>query len=163
MDTYRILLFLHILAVVLGLGVTFAYPFLQSAAERSGVAATRFALQAIQRIEKFVVYPGAALVFLFGIGLMFSDYNSWGGETSDIPMWLNIAMLWYIVAVAVAVFIQRRHLSAALETLEGAADGPDLPAAYEPLGKRMQMVGGLLGLSVIGIAFLMVWGREGGF
>ncbi|MCC7363064.1 MAG: DUF2269 family protein [Dehalococcoidia bacterium] len=163
MDTYRIFLFLHILAVVLGLGVTFAYPFLQATAERSGTAATLFAHRAILRIETVLVYPGAALTFLFGLALMFNDYNSWAGEASEIPMWLNIAMLWFIVAFAVAIFYQRRNIQAAIGALEAAPAGPTLPDAYIPIGKRIQMVGGLLGLSIIAIAFLMVWGREGGF
>jgi len=160
MDFYRIMLFLHILAVVVGLGATFAYPFMQATAERSGVPATRFVLRAMLRIEHFVVYPGAALIFLFGLGLIFSDQT---GYDEDFPGWLMWSITWYVIAVGVGVLVQRRNIKRALVVLDGAQDGDSLPAAYEPISKQMQIVGGLLGLSVIGIAFLMVWGREGGF
>lgn len=159
MESYRLLLFLHVLSVVVAFGVTFAYPFLQAAAERQGVETTRFVLRAIDRIEKVVVYPGSALVFLFGAGLIFDDRT---GYKDDFPGWLMAAITWYILAVVVAVFVQRPNVKRAMALLEGAPDGA-LPAEYDPIGKRMQMVGGLLALSVIGIAFLMVWGREGGF
>lgn len=160
MDSYRILLFLHILAALVGLGATFAFPFLQAFAQRNGVAATRMALRAMSRIEKLLVIPGAALVLLFGIGLIFNDTT---GYSDDMPRWLEISIVWFVIAFAVAGFVQRRTVDAAIESLEGVADGPELPDAYKPLGQRIQIVGGLLGLSVLGILFLMVWGREGGF
>lgn len=160
MDSYRIQLLLHILAVIVGLGVPFAYPFLQAFGERNGVAATRFALRSIERVENFVVYPGAVLVFLFGLGLIFDDQT---GYKDDFPAWLTVAVTWFVIAFAVSFFVQRRNVKRALEALEGVPDGPALPAAYEPIGKQMQIVGGLLGLSIVGITFLMVWGTEGGF
>ncbi len=140
--------------MVIGLGVTFVYPFLQGFAERNGVASTRFALQFGRRLERMVVWPCAALIFLFGLGLIFSDHT---GYKDDFPAWLMVAITWYVVAVAVAVFVQDRAVSEAIAALEGVADGPNLPDAYLPIGKRMQIVGGLLGLSVVGILFLMVW------
>jgi hypothetical protein len=36
-------------------------------------------------------------------------------------------------------------------------DSAPLPEGYKPIAMQMQIVGGLLGLSVIAIAFLMVW------
>ena len=160
MESYRIQLFLHIAAAIVAFGATFSYPFLQGFAERQGTGATRFALRAIQRIEKFLVYPGAILVPLFGIGLIFDDQT---GYSDDFPVWLMIAIAWYVLAFGTAVTVQRNNLKKGLEALEGAPDNAPLPEAYVPIGKRMQMVGGLLGISVIGIAFLMVWGGEGGF
>jgi len=44
-----------------------------------------------------------------------------------------------------------------MTVLEGVPDGAPLPADYTPIAKRMQVVGGLFGLSVIAILFLMVW------
>lgn len=160
MDSYRIMLVGHVLAALVGLGVTFAYPFMLAVAERNGTGATRLALQTMERIERFLVFPGALLLLVFGAGLIFSDVT---GYSDDFPVWLMIAIAWYVVAFAVAVGVQNPTASRALATLEGVPDTSPLPEAYAPLGKRMQMVGGLLGVSVIGIAFLMVWGGEGGF
>ena len=160
MDSYRILLSLHIVAVILGLGITFAYPFIQAFAEKTGVGATRFVLRWMWRTEHMVVYPGAALVAAFGIGLIFEDVT---GYKDDMPTWLMIAIAWYVLAIGLAVTVQRRNLQDALKAIEGVPDAAAFPAAYLAVSKRIQMVGGLLGLSIIGIAFMMVWGRTGGF
>jgi len=160
MTGYRIMLFLHVLAVVVGLGATFAYPFLQAFAERNGVGATRFMLRFTQRLQRMVVWPGAVVVLVFGIGLTFSDELTY---KDDMPVWLTIAIVWYLAAFALDVFVQRRFVADALKTLDGVADSAALPDAYVTLGKRIQMVGGVLGLTVVGIAFLMVWGANDGF
>lgn len=154
MDAYEILTFLHIAAVVVGLGATFAIPFLQAAAERKGVAATRFVHEFVQRLEKLVIIPGAVLVFVFGLGLFFDDTNSYSDSN---PAWLSVSMAWFIVAFAVALFLQRRNVAKALDALRGVPDSAPLPEAYLKIAKMEQIVGGLLGLSVIGIALLMVW------
>lgn len=154
MDSYKLLLFLHIAAATVGLGLTFAYPFLQAAAERSGVVATRFLLQATLRIEKIAVVPGAVIVLLMGVGLIFDDGT---GYKDDFPTWLMIAIPWYLAIFAVAILVQSKNVAKAIGALEGVPDNAPLPAAYVALGKKIQMVGGLLGLSIIGILFLMVW------
>lgn len=154
MNSIRIELFLHVISVIIALGLTFSYPFLQAFGERSGVAATRFALRFILRMETYVVTPGAIALFIFG-GLLIGNSNL--PYRDDMPAWLTISVVWFLVAFAVAFFVQRRVVKQAILVLANIPDSPDLPADYVPLGKRMQMVGGLLGLSIIGIAFLMVW------
>ncbi|MGE5597126.1 MAG: DUF2269 family protein [Hyphomicrobiales bacterium] len=160
MTSYSILLFLHILAVILGLGATFAFPFIQAVGDRNGVVGARLAIRTIKRIEDSFVLPGAVLVFLFGLGLIFNDQT---GYDDDMPAWLSIAVVWFIIAFVVAVLVQRRNENRALSILEGTSDGADLPAEYTAVSRQLQMVGGLLAISVIAIAFLMVWGREHGF
>lgn len=154
MNSYKLELFLHVITVVVALGVTFSYPFMQGFAERKGVGPTRFFLEFAERLEKFVVIPGAILLFIFG-GLLIS--NSELPYKDNMPVWLTVSIVWFLVAFAVAFFVQRKNVSNALKSLEGVPDGTALPAAYEPIGKRMQMVGGLLGVSIIAIAFLMIW------
>ena len=159
MASYRILLFLHI-ASVIALGATFAYPFIQAFAERQGAGVTRFALQAIKRTNTFLVYPAMALIFVFGLGLIFSDQT---GYKDDMPAWLMVAIVWYLAATALAVFVLRRDTDAGIAVLEGAAAEGPLPAAYEPLQKRMQIFGGIVGVSTMGVALLMVLGADGAF
>lgn len=163
MDVFRVLLFLHIVAVIVGFGVTFSYPFLQAFAERNGVSATRFWLRAMQRLDRMVVYPGAVLVLVFGVGLIFSDHNSFGGDAGEMPGWLMGSIAWYAVVMVVSVAVVRRDVQDALRVLEGVHVDGSFPAEYLSLSRRIQIVGGLLGVSVLGIAYLMVWGREGGF
>ncbi|MGH2632621.1 MAG: DUF2269 family protein [Tepidiformaceae bacterium] len=154
LNSVRIELFLHVIIVIIALGVTFVYPILQGFAERKGVGATRFALEFMRRLETIVVIPGAVLLFIFG-GLLVGNSNL--PYKDDMPTWLIVSIVWFLVAFAVAVFVQRRNVSKALKALEGVPESKELPAYYVAIGKRMQMVGGLLGLSIVGIAFLMVW------
>ena len=156
MNSYKLELFLHVATVIVALGVTFVYPFMQGFAERSGVAATRFMLKFSLYLEKFVVIPGAVLLFIFG-GLLIGNSNTPNQYKDNMPAWLTIAIVWFLAALAVAVFVQRRNTKRALASLEGVADDAPLPDAYKSTAMQMQIVGGLLGLSVIAIAFLMVW------
>ncbi|MFN0148585.1 MAG: DUF2269 family protein [Dehalococcoidia bacterium] len=160
MNSYRVLLFLHIAVVIVGFGAIFVLPFLQAFAERTSVGATRFVLRFSRRLENFVIYPGSVLVFIFGIGLMMDDKT---GYRDDMPVWLTIAIVWFLAIAALSYFVVRRTAAQALASLEGVADDGSFPAAYMALSKRLQMVGGIIGLSVVGIAFLMVWGADGGF
>ena len=107
-------------------------------------------------LEKFVVIPGAVLLFIFG-GLLIGNSNTPNQYKDNMPAWLTIAIVWFLAALAVAVFVQRRNTKRALASLEGVADDAPLPDAYKSTAMQMQIVGGLLGLSVIAIAFLMVW------
>ena len=154
MDSYKIQLFLHVAVVIVALGATFASPFLQGWGERHGVGATRMALEFGHYLEKVLVIPGAVLILLLGVGLIFDDAT---GYKDDFPMWLGIAIAWYLVAFFVAAVVQRSNVLKAIATLDGAADDGPFPAAYMTASKRVQITGGFLALSTIGIAFSMVW------
>lgn len=154
MTLFKIELFLHVAAVVVALGVTFVYPFLQAFAEKNGVASTRFVLRFTQRLDNMLVFPGAALLFVFGLLLIMNDDS---GFKDDMPVWLTIGIVWFLAAVAMAFFVQRKNVKAGIASLEGVADSAALPAEYLAISKRMQIVGGLFGLSVICITYLMVY------
>ena len=47
--------------------------------------------------------------------------------------------------------------------MQETPDAGRVPVEYVEISRRMQMVSGLFGLSIIGILFMMVWGAEGGF
>lgn len=154
MESYKLLVFLHVAAVVVGLGITFAFPFLQAAAERSGVAATRFMYEAARRVENIVILPATFIILLLGVGLIFDDNTHY---KDDFPAWLMAAIPWYIATGLVWWFVARKFADRALATLQGVPDNAPLPAAYYEFGKKVQMVGGILGISILGILCLMIW------
>lgn len=154
MDSYRILLFLHVAAAILTIGATFAFPFLQAFAETKGVGATRFVMQFLVRVERALVIPGSVLIILFGVALIFNNAT---GYRDQLPGWLNVAIPLFIIVVIVDLLVQQRQVKAAIASLEGLPDTAALPAAYTPIGKRIQMVGGLEGLALIVIIFLMTY------
>ena len=138
--------------MVVGLGITFVFPFLQAFAERRGVGSTRFALQFSEHLGKWVVAPGGALVGLFGLGLIFDDTLAY---SENMPGWLWASIVWYVLAYGASLTIMKKTTAAALSALDGVPDDGEFPAEYTSVAKRAQMIGGLLGLSIIGIAFLM--------
>jgi len=146
--------------VIVAFGATFSYPFLQGYAERKGVAVTRFVFEAVEHIEKLLVFPSGALVFILGALLVMTS-KAPNDYRKHMPVWLTIAIAWYLIAYAAGFFIQRRQLRQAVILLEATPDSPELPAAYRPLGKRIQMMAGLLGVSIVGITLLMVLGPAG--
>ena len=154
MESYRIMLFLHVAAVIVTIGATFAFPFLQAFAERSGVAATRFVMQFLVRIERMLVIPGSVVLTLFGVALIFDDGS---GYKDDFPAWLSAAIPLFIIVVIVDLLVQQRQVKAAIAALDGVPDTAPLPAAYAAIGKRIQMVGGLEGLALVVIIFLMTY------
>jgi len=153
-DSYKLQLFLHIAVVVVGLGVTFVYPFLQGWTERRGVGATRLGLEFSEHLEKLVVLPGALLILLFGTGLIFEDET---GYKDDFPMWLVVSIAWFVGCLILALAVQRPTVRQALNALHGIPDDGDFPPAYMAASKKMQLVGGFLGFSAIALTFLMVW------
>lgn len=152
MNSYNLLLSLHVIAVIIAFGVPFAWPFLQAAAERQGTGTTRFALNLIKRVDRMITIPGAVLIALVGIGLIFEI-----DADEDMPAWLELSIVLFVITFAAAIAVQHRTLLQAIRVLEPVPDDAPLPEAYTPLGKRMQMVGGMLGLAIIVITFLMTW------
>lgn len=152
-NTFKLLLFLHVATVIVILGPTFTFPFLDGLANRKGVGATRFVHQFEERLETIWIRPGAVVLFLFGVGMILKEKDL----REDMPAWLMVAIAWFVVAFFTAWFVQGRNLKQALEALEGVPDDAPLPAAYTTVAKRVQIVGGLLGVSVVAIAFLMLW------
>lgn len=158
MESYRIMLFLHVAAVILTIGATFAFPFLQAFAEGKGVGPTRFVMQFLVRIEKILVIPGSVLLILFGVGLIFDEATNY---KDDFPTWLSIAIPLFLIVILVDLFVQQRQVKDAIRSLEGLPDSAVLPAAYTAVGKKIQMVGGLEGLAIVVVIFLMTY-KPGG-
>ncbi len=133
LESYRIMLFLHVAAVILTIGATFAFPFLQAFAEGKGVGPTRFVMQFLVRIEKMLVIPGSVLLILVGVGLIFDDGT---GYKDDFPTWLSISIPLFLIVILVDLFVQQRQVKRAIKSLEGLPDSAALPAAYTAVGKK---------------------------
>lgn len=79
---------IHILAVVVGFGIVFAFPVLLSAAARMDPSVTPWLLRARQRIGRYIVNPGLLVVLLAGIYL-----------ASDLHQWSTFYVGWGVLAV----------------------------------------------------------------
>ena len=75
-EFFQVVLAIHILAVVIGFGVTFAYPIMFAAARRADPAVLPWLYRTMQRFGRFLVNPGLLVVVLAGVYLA-SHLHQW--------------------------------------------------------------------------------------
>src|ERR1700727_827523 len=80
----------HILGVVIAFGATFAYPVIFAAARRADPSVMPWLFSTMQRIDRFIVNPGLALVLIAGIIL-----------ASKFHVWSEFFVQWGVAAVVV--------------------------------------------------------------
>jgi hypothetical protein len=150
---------IHILAVVIAFGVTFAYPLLFAAAARVDPTVTPWLLRSRQRIGRLLVNPGLLIVVLAGIYL-----------ASDLHQWSTFYVPWGIGAVIViggiegSVIIPRagrlaelaeRDLAAAAVPAGGQRVSAQWSSEYQAGFRQLSIAGGLLDGIVVVTVFLM--------
>ena len=69
------ILAIHILAVVIGFGATFAYPVIFAAARRADPRVMPYLWGTLRRIDRYVVNPGLLVVLLAGIYLAAHEHR----------------------------------------------------------------------------------------
>jgi hypothetical protein len=153
------ILAVHILAVVIAFGVTFAYPLLFATATRVDPTVTPWLLRSRQRIGRLLVNPGLLIVVLAGVYLA-SELHQWG--TFYVP-W-GIAAVIVIGGIEGSVIIPRagrlaeiaeRDLAAAAVPAGGQRVSARWSPEYQAGFRRLAIAGGLLDLIVIVTVFVM--------
>ena len=172
-NLYRFLVFLHVLAVIVGFGSTFVYPLLGNEAKKHpGLEAKGISNAnqlAGQRLTEPAIYAAGAL----GVVLVFVGPFEW-----EDP-WVGLSLVLYVAALFFSLFVHQpnlKRMDALVNELaamgpppEGATGGP--PAGGPPpqvvemeqRGKAAARNGGILHLAFVVILVLMVWGARGGF
>lgn len=146
---YKIVLFLHILAVVLAFGPTFGYAFFFSVAP-SHPRATPAILAGVQRVDKYLVNPGMIVLLLAGVYLLID--GPW--ETSDA--FISIGFLAIIVLFGLQhAFFQPKVREAKALAERDLKSGDTLSDEFEALSERIGKVGSLAGLIVVVAIFFM--------
>ncbi|MGH2866658.1 MAG: hypothetical protein ACRDNK_03695 [Solirubrobacteraceae bacterium] len=167
---------IHILAVVVAFGATFAYPLIFAAARRADPSVMPWLWSLLQRIDRYLINPGLGVVVLAGIYLASSEHH-WG---SFFVAWgIGVAI---VIGAAVGSFtiprygrlaeLAERDLAAAGAgfasggvAAPGAGAGPGAgpgaggavawSAEYEKLVKQVAIVGAILDLLVVITVFVM--------
>jgi uncharacterized membrane protein len=159
-DGYKIVLVLHLLAVMVGFGGLFlnaAYG-LQARARsgREGLAIAEALYNVSRKWTEYFIYAvpilGIALVMMSEDTIKFSD------------MWVSASFVVYIVALGVLHGLQfpnikrMNQMMAELAAAEGRASGStDVRAELERRGKRSAVVGGIFNLLIVAAVVLMVF------
>jgi hypothetical protein len=147
---YTFVLAVHIAAIVIAFGVTFAYPVMYAV----GIRAEPRSMPGLHRIQdsvgKFVISPFMGLALLAGIYLA-SKLHSW----SDFYVQWGIAVIVVVGALGGAFFAPReRRLAelaardiAAADRASPGASGVVLGAEYKALRQQLFLVN--IGVSVL--------------
>lgn len=150
---YKIALFLHVLAVVLAFGPTFGYGFL------FGVTpiyprATPAILAGIQRVDRYLVNPGAVVVLLAGMYLIVASDDAWSGSEAFIAV--GFLAIFALLGLQHGFF--GPQIRKAMELAErDLKQGEELSPEFVALSQRLGQVGMLAGLIVVVAIFFMVY------
>jgi uncharacterized membrane protein len=151
-DAYNVVLFIHVLAVVVGFGVVFTYPLLDAYARRTNVVD----LVALHRFQVFltsrVIQPALLVIILAGLYLATSDHG-WSLGDPWISATFAIAIVLGGLAGAVYGPTEKKLLALAQRELKQGQKPSD---AYEREAIKLARFGGL-GLLLVTVAlFLMI-------
>src|SRR5215203_4330963 len=140
---YSLGLFIHILAVVLAFGPTFAYGLIFSVMPKYPRSAPAF-FEAIRRVDTYLVNPGMVVVLLAGLYLM-SDGGWDGSEAFIVVGFLAIIALFGLQHA----FFRPQGQRAKQLAERDLKNGDTLSAEFEEISRRLGTVGPIAGLIVV--------------
>jgi uncharacterized membrane protein len=143
---YKVLLFLHVLAVIAGLGPTYALPGLMKLRGDPPSAAVLRAEHVISRYATVAV----AVILVTGIGLI-SDSPAVKGHFGDAH-WLHLAIALFVVLAGLGTGYAAPRMRKAVTAGE-AGNAAEVHRLLDPLDK---VVGPILGLLGAAIVYLML-------
>jgi len=143
---YKILVFLHVLSVIAGLGPTYALPALMKLRGEPPSAAVLRAEHAIGRYATVAV----AVILVTGIGLI-SESPAVKGHFGDAH-WLHLSIALFVVLAGLGTGYAAPRMRKAAKAGE-AGDAAAVHRLLDPLDK---VVGPILGLLVAAIVYLML-------
>jgi hypothetical protein len=146
---YSVGLFIHILAVVLAFGPTFAYGLIFSLMPKYPRSAPAF-FEAVRKIDTYLVNPGMIVVLLAGIYLM-ADGN-WDGSEAFITVGFLAILILFGLQHAFFRPQGRKAQDLAERDLKA---GDSFSAEFEEISRRLGMAGSIAGLIVVVTIFFM--------
>lgn len=169
-SAYEIVLAIHVMAVVVAFGVTFAYPIMFAVGARRDPRSLPILHRIEHTIERMLINPGLLLVVAAGIFLA-SDGHHWSeffvqwGLAAAVVIGALIGSVMIPTAKRAEAIAQRDLAGAAAGSGAVAAAGAETPAAatiemsddYRALVRRLSSVGSLLSaLVLVTIIFMVV-------
>ncbi|MCW3057621.1 MAG: hypothetical protein JWO21_1590 [Solirubrobacterales bacterium] len=144
---YDVVLAIHIMAVVVAFGVTFAYPIMFLVAARHEARGVPLLHRIEYTTERWLVNPGLLVILLAGVYLA-SEGHHW----SEFFVQWGLGTVVVIGAVLGTVMIPSAKRAEALAERDVLAAGEGLvepSAEYEAVVRRLTIVGSLLSLLVL--------------
>jgi hypothetical protein len=150
---YDVALFVHVTAVVVALGPTFAYPFFQTVVERVSPRSVPAMLRAMHTATRYLVTPGLLVVLVSG---MYLTADGWDFRQRFVVVGLAIIVVLIILG---ATFFDRHEARlielAARDVGAGGVGEVELSDEYWKVSKRFARVGMAASLLVLVAMFFM--------
>ncbi|HEV8626952.1 MAG TPA: hypothetical protein VG034_21105 [Acidimicrobiia bacterium] len=144
---YKVLLFLHVLAVIVGLGPTFALPGLM---KLRGDAPSPAVLRVEYIISRYASI-GLGVILLTGLGLISESPAVFIGGFSE-ARWLHISITLFLIYAGLGTGYTAPRMRKAVTAAE-AGKAAEVRRLLDPLDK---IVGPILGLLLAAILYLML-------
>jgi uncharacterized membrane protein len=151
-DGYSIGKFIHVAAVIVVFGATYAYPFFFAVAEKAGLQHTIVAMRTTQIMEKYLITPGAVVVLLAGAYMLSQvDYYDFGTS------WVIVGLIVWVIVVGMghAFFTPKGKRAIELAERDLAAGGQP-SSELETVVRQLATGGQIAGLLVLVATFFMV-------
>jgi hypothetical protein len=150
---FEVILALHIVAVMIAFGATFAYPVLLGTVTKANTRALPALYRALHAISQRVIMPGVAAILVFGIYLA-SHLHLW--HTFFVQWGLGVVIVIGAVEGAYLGPLEKRLIEAADKDLAAAGDGPvTFGSEHDSLVRRIGGVGVLMDLLVVITIYFM--------
>ncbi|MCM3568640.1 DUF2269 family protein [Neobacillus mesonae] len=143
---YEILVLLHVLAAIVGIGPAFILPVLGKSAKTG--SQLRFIFGVIQRINKFPKTGGITLI-VTGILLMIV------GKLGFSVLWLNLSLILFVIIEVIIIGFIEPNMKKIVQ-LVMASQGEKFPDGYAESMKRIMPLEGTVHLLTFIIILLMV-------
>lgn len=156
---YELSLFLHITAVMVGFGATFAEAIMFPVALQAGVKHLPYVHRLQLAINQYMAGPALVIVLATGIYQVI-DNDGWGFDQFWISATLTIVLV--IGGLLGAYFIPADRRLGPMVERDIEASGPgevtlsDLSADYQREGRREGIIGAITGVLLVVAVYLMV-------
>ena len=154
---YDFSVFLHVSAVVVGFGATFAESVMFPVAMKMSARNLPYVHRLQLVINQFFVLP--ALVIIVATGIYQMSEGNWDYGDFWVSGTLTIVVIIALTVIFFFIPIDRRLLPMIQKALADAGDRElqlaDLPGEYQRWGRLEGLVGSILGILVIAAIFLM--------
>lgn len=157
---YDVVVALHVAAIVVAFGVTFAYPILETALRKTTPRSMAAWHRAQNLVGQRLISSSGGVALLAGIYLA-SKRHYWDKIWVQVPLVILVVLL----ALGGAFFSPSEKKAAELAERDIAAAGDGEPVfspEYEAISKRIAIVGSLASLSILVAIFFMA-AKPGGY
>ncbi|MCD5324216.1 MULTISPECIES: DUF2269 family protein [Pontibacillus] len=145
MTFYGIILVIHIIAAVCGLGATFALPALMGSPKT--VAQAKFAHNVAEKVEKFAKIGSITLLLT---GLALGALNTY----LFTEIWFLASLVIYVLVQPIVAGIVPKKTARQVEILESSTD-KELPEEYNNIGKALVPINMIAQVSAVVLIVLM--------